>query len=296
MRFAATIVLLLLAATGDSFTIGALRRDGIVIPFAVFDGKRWSNNWPAPSPDPSIPINLISVPKRWWGSPGARETWDAWTGGAPKAVHVRQPDAVDVHCTRQIGLRTDYRPDEPPPPWTEQPYPKDGLAVSPPHPVEAVTILKPSDTDLLPVRTALTAAFNKAERETVSRFSHPVNTRTREELDPEIEAAYAHGSNPRVYYVESVRAYRLMGDCLVSFGTGWFAREGDTVRQLAMTVDLLPCDKYGATYMYPFGAMTLGGKTYWIAQFSGWDHERFVVVEIRSKDVYAVVNAWGGGC
>ena len=63
-----------------------------------------------------------------------------------------------------------------------------------------------------------------------------------------------------------------------------------------MTVDLLQCDKYGATYLYPFGAMTLAGKTYWLAQFSGWDHERFVVLEIKPNEVAAVVNAWGGGC
>jgi hypothetical protein len=282
--------------TTRAFAVGALRRDGIVIPFAVFDGKRWSKPWPLPSLDPSIPINVTSVPSRWWGSPGPRESWQAWTGSEPKTIRVRQPDAVDVHCTRQIGLRTDYRPAEPAPPWSEQPYPKDGIAISPPHPLEPIAILKPAEPELLPIREALKAAFDKAERETAGRFNHPVNQKTRESFDPEIEAAYAHGSDPRVYYVEATRAYRQLGGCTVAFGTGWFARDGDTFKPLAMTVDVLGCDKYGATYMYPFGVMTLAGKTYWLAQFSGWDHERFVVVEIRPKEVFAIVNAWGGGC
>ena len=98
------------------FTIGALRRDGIVVPFATFDGKSWSIRWPRPSLDVSIPINLTSVPSGWWGKPGPRDTWQAWTGSDPKTLRVRQPDGIDVHCTRQIGLRTDYRPDQPAPP------------------------------------------------------------------------------------------------------------------------------------------------------------------------------------
>lgn len=48
--------------------------------------------------------------------------------------------------------------------------------------------------------------------------------------------------------------------------------------------------------MLPFGVMRMNGQTYWLAQYSGWDHERFVVVEIKPKQVEAVVNAWGGGC
>lgn len=281
------------------FTVGALRRDGIIIPFAAFDGTRWSNRWPMPTRDPSVPINLISVPSRWWGPAGPRETWQVWTAATPpKTVRVTQPDIVDVHCTQQIGLRTDYRPAEPPPPWSEQPYPKDGIAVSPPQRLDRVTILQPAAPELLPLAPVLRDAFDKAERQTASSFQVPYSQRARERVDPGIEAAYAYGAEPRMYYVESSRVYRRLGEgtCGIGFGTGWFRRSGTAFAPLAMTVDELPCDKYGATYMYPFGTMTLGGRTYWIAQFSGWDHERFVVVETRPKGVEAVVNAWGGGC
>ena len=48
--------------------------------------------------------------------------------------------------------------------------------------------------------------------------------------------------------------------------------------------------------MLPLGVDAVGGKLYWLAQFSGWDHERYVVIEIKPKTVEAVVNAWGGSC
>jgi len=176
MRIAASILLLTvsLAADAPSFTVGALRRDGVVIPFAAYDGKRWVSRWPPPSRDESVPINLNSVPGRWWGPAGARESWQAWIVGEPREVpplKVVQPDVVDVHCTRQIGLRTDYRPAEVPPPPLEQPYPKDGLAVSPPQNVERVQILGPLSAELTAMQAILTETFNRAERETA--FSGP---------------------------------------------------------------------------------------------------------------------------
>ncbi len=280
-----------------SFTVGALRRDSVVIPFAMFDGTRWSDRWPSPQRNQPIPINLSSVPARWWGPAGPRETWQAWTPSGATTIHVLQPDQVDVHCTSQIGLRTDYRPAELPPPWREQPYPKDGLAISPPHPIDSVDLLQSGAPELLPLGPPLKRAFDKAERETASA-GHPFKAHVRESSPPEIEAAYAYGTNPRFYYIESVRTYRTLGgsDCVIGFGTGWFRRDGGSFTPLTMTVDALACDRYGATYMNPFGVITLGGKTYWLAQFSGWDHERFVVLELKPTEVVAVVNAWGGGC
>ena len=48
--------------------------------------------------------------------------------------------------------------------------------------------------------------------------------------------------------------------------------------------------------MLPLGAMRLDGRLFWLAQFSGWDQERFVVIEVKPKAVKAVLGVWGGGC
>jgi hypothetical protein len=284
------------------FGVGVLRRDGIVIPFATFDGKRWATSWPLPKLDLTVPTDLRAVPKSWWGPTPALETWEAWTG-APlsQALTVTGPDWVDVHCVRQVGLKTTYRPAEPAPPPTLQPYPKDGFAVSPPQPVEAIELLSPSAPELKAIAGELLSAFNKAERQVESDFGHPIRSRAREGKSPEIEAAYAYGEEPRVYYIEATRSYRRLGQPVgaceaVAFGTGWFAREHGKVQSLSTAVDLLRCDRYGASYMFPFGVLRLDGKVFWVAQFSGWDRERFVVVEIKAKTVEARINVFGGGC
>ena len=43
---------------GPAFTIGILRRDGIVVPFATFDGKEWRSDWPMPKEHVDVPIAL----------------------------------------------------------------------------------------------------------------------------------------------------------------------------------------------------------------------------------------------
>ena len=288
-------------AKPGAFGVGVLRRDGIIVPFAAYDGKRWADNWPLPYVDLEVPIALRDVPSKWWGPTGALAEWESWATQEPQRLRVVQPDWVDVHCTRQIGLRTDYKPDELPPPRTVQPYPKDGLVVSPPQTIERIAILSPDSPEVRAAMPAIRAAFNHAERLMENRYGHPVARRAREGRDPEVEAIDAGGKHPRIYHIEASRRYRLLGqtvdDCeAIAFGTGWFAADGTQVNSLFMVVDLLNCDKRGATYMLPLGAMRVRGTLYWLAQYSSWDNERYVVVEIKEKSVKAVVSAWGGSC
>jgi hypothetical protein len=291
------------AADSAAFAVGVLRRDGVIVPFAAFDGKRWSNPWPVPALDLTVPIGLGAVPSKWWGpTKRALESWQAVltpSSDAPRTVNVVQPDWVEAHCQRQIGLRTDYVPAAMAPPRTTQPYPKDGIAVSPPHTVEPVAIIPPLAPDAQGLTPALLDAFNRAERVVEDRYGHRVRRRARENTAPTIEAVYAFGDQSRIYYVEATRAYRELGQyscASLAFGTGWFVREGDQVRSLLTVVDLLNCDRAGASYMLPLGVIRIGSQVFWLAQFSGWDHERFAVLEIKAKTVEAVLSAWGGGC
>jgi hypothetical protein len=283
------------------FGAGVLRRDGVIIPFAAFDGKKWVATWSAPTrKDLTVPINLRSVPKSWWGPTGALETWQVWTQAGTRAATVVQPDWVDVHCVRQIGLRTDYRtPAATVPLRAEQPYPKDGLAISPAQPVEPIRILEPNGSEARSLIPAVFEAFNRGEREVEERFGHPFPRRSREGVEPDIEAVYAYGDAFRVYYVEATRRYRHLGssECsTLAFGTGWFTRIGNTVTTLEMAVDVLACTRPDASYMLPLGAMRIDNRLFWIAQFSGWNNERFAVIEIKPKTVEALVGVWGGGC
>ena len=282
----------------DAFSLAILRRDGAAIPFATFNGRTWRDTWPPAQINLTVPINLGSVPRDWWGPIGPHDAWDLWHAGAAVPLRVTQPDWVAVHCARRIALRTDYRGDVIPPD-TEQPYPKDGVAVYPPHRIEPIEVVSEDAPAARAVKAVLADGFNRAERETESHFSHPVGKRQREGIEPAIEAIYAFGELPQFLYVEAARSYPggSADECKAfAFATGWFVRDGDTVRQLLMAVDVLRCDRVGGSYMLPLGVIRTGGRTFWIAQFSGWHHERYVVIELKPKMVELMITTWGGGC
>jgi len=291
------------AAGGDGFAAAVLRRDGILLPFAAFDGKRWSHPWPAAqrAGDLMVPISLSAVPKSWWGPTPPLHEWQAFLPGGARALRVTQPDWVESHCGRHVGLRTDYQSTAPPPPRTAQPYPKDGLATSPPHSVEPIEIVPVTAVELRTLLPVLLTQFNEAERRVEQEYGHPITRRAREGILPTVEAVYAYGDSPRIYYVEAIRPYRRLGQTIdectaVGSGTGWFIREAAGVRSLTTVVDVLTCRRDAGSYMLPLGVLRLNDRLYWLAQFSGWDHERYVVVEIKKKSVEVVINTWGGVC
>ena len=285
-----------------AFAVGVMRRDGALLPIAAFDGKQWRVTWPGPALDLEVPITLTSVPKAWWGPTKALADWQVWTGAnEPRDVHVTQPDWVQAHCLRQIALRTDYKSSEPAPRQDDQPYPKDGLALSTPMAVQRIERLSSATVDAIGLPDAVRDAFNEAERDTVSRFNHQVGRAERESGKVTIEAVYTHGDALRVYYVEASRTYKKDGgrdnECRMSFGTGWFTSDdAGTFARIDMAVDLLPCNRYGASYMLPLGVIRAAGRLFWVVQYSGWDHERYLIAEIKAGKVEAAVVKAGGGC
>jgi hypothetical protein len=289
------------AAPSDRFMLGVLRRDGIVTPFAAFDGKHWRNDWPKPVPHvDDVPVTVRSVPRWWWGRPGPRETWRAWLASATQVeLHVTGAGAYDAQCLQQVGLRTDYHPSAPPPGPGARPYPKDGLAASPDAPIERIDVIP-----IPPIERPLEQAFLRAEA--LAAAGAPAGSlrdlvRRQGGAPPVvIEAAYAAGDlSSRIYYFEAVRRYeRRTGSCEgLSYGAGWFARDGNgPLRNLSFEVTTTTCDRAGALYMLPLGAMRADGHFYWIAQWSGWNTEQYDIVEIKPKDTEDALRVFGGGC
>jgi hypothetical protein len=293
-----------------SFTIGVLRRDALIVPFATYDGKRWQNYWPVPGNNADVPLNLRNVTKGWWGPVGLRETWQVWTPDSPpQIVRVRQPDWAPTYCQKQVGLRTDYQPRLRPPPPSASPYPKDGLAVSPPHPVETIEILGGGSPERDDVLEAIHARFTKLERDGLDtlRRAHASSPRQVSEPPSEkellsmppmvIEALYAHGMTHRTYFVEGAREYRKNGVCtVVALVRGMVARDSGKFSTEGISLGYSACDRASATYMLPLGVMKLQAGVYWIAQMSGWDRGDYTIIDItlhsRAKDQVTP----GGGC
>jgi hypothetical protein len=292
----------------QAFTVAVLRRDGVLIPIGNQRRGRWSKDWPEPGKPFDMPITLDDVPDEWWGDSTPVTTWTLWPLRGPgRQARATAPARYPAQCMPGFGFRTDYRSDEPVPPPTERPHPKDGLATSAHAPVEKIEILDERAPEWSDFQKRIAPAFAEVERDAVRRFSkwhHPATASERERIPVKIEQLYRaplRGAG-ELYYVEASRAYddpSQKDDCdAVTLVSGWVRpwRPADKVFELSAVVTL--CDRADASYVLPLGLIRLSGDRppVWILQVAGWDVEQYVAVATGRDSNRILVSAFGGSC
>lgn len=297
------------AADTPPFLLTALRRDGIVIPFAAFDGKAWKAPWPLDVEPRRRPATLADIPRDWWGKIEPPSELTAWVNGVRRGTihfHMGKPVALRVMCDTRLGIATDYRPAEPLPPASAQPYPKDGLAVSGDVPVEPIQIVPQQSPEWTAAAREMTADFDEAEERAAHTFTawkHPFSKVERRRFRPQIEAMYGSPMDEAgwtAYYIEAVRLYPpgpADGGCgLVTSAGGWMAVGPNGKRWFELRARITYCDREGVLYMLPLGLIKASGRTYWAYQMSGYGRESYVIAHPRPKDIGTEVQYPAGDC
>lgn len=285
-------------------SLAVLRRDGVMLPFASYDGS-WSVPWPLlPT---AIPIALTDVPKKWWGAPGPDARWTAWIDDDdPRPLMVRTPEVVRIFCERRLGVRTDYAGDPYDP--REPTTPKDGIALAgdaAPLPITRVSVNSPEARALV---AAITDAFNEEEKLASRRFTrwrHPYQDAQRKAYPIQLEAVYrAHERTTRgewdVTFVEAVRRFppgpKDEGCGLITFAHGWVRQASGKTPDVDIGARVTYCDREGVSFMQPFGRLHLENEAYWIYQLSSWRDEWYVVARLRPRESRPIVVVNGGAC
>jgi hypothetical protein len=286
--------------------LAVLRRDGIVFPFAAFRGNVWSAPWPGGLRDVELPINLASIPERWWG--GWRpESWRAWlTDGTNRDIRMLAPAQFRVHCAMRLGVRTDYRPADSLPVLPAEPFPKDGLAVTSGLAIEPVEIVKPTAQEWAALAVELLEPFNRvedAEAAAASEFSHwkhPFSRQNRRKLPVKIESWYRTRVQDTMFsYIEAVRRYppgpKDDGCGLETLFSGWVYHEkGKLVERTDLGARLMYCDRVNAMYMLPFGRFRVKDRVYWVAQYSGHESEWYGVTRLSGTRATPMTDYFAG--
>ena len=312
-RVAAVLALALAAAVPlvgqgrGAFGLGVLRRDGILIPFAAYNGRSWNANWPGPNANVVLPIALSDIPKSWWGAPGASARWAAWPfEDTPRPLTLVRPEQVQVFCGTQLGVKTDYKGDDFDP---RQPtVPKDGLAVAGGAtllPITRVSLLAPDARKMI---EAITDDFNREERLAIGRFTawvHPYGEDARKRYPIELEAFYRSYENTPTgqwvtNYIEAVRRFPAGPgdhDCgLITFVRGWVLEQAGRKPTIDLGARITYCDRADVSFMLPFGRLLIDREPYWVYQVSSWRDEIYGVSRVRPDEVRPVLAVAGGGC
>ena len=91
---------------------GVMRRDGVIVPFAMFDGDEWSMPWPVSVQNMELPITLDAMPEV-VGERGADCLEHSATGQPAVKVAPIAPLAILIGREKRVGLRTDFVSDQP---------------------------------------------------------------------------------------------------------------------------------------------------------------------------------------
>ncbi len=306
----ASLSLLARQATADTpFTLGVLRRDGIVSPFAAFDGRDWTAPWPVALRDLELPISVEAVPRRWWGKAGTPSEMTLWADGVKRGpVRLERPTPLQPMCSTRLALRTSYKSALPVPPPAERPYPKDGLVITGAQPIDTVEVLDASSPDWIPMALALIEPFARAEQETVRAFTewkHPLSRDQRAKVPLELETMYRapmERKGWRAVHVEAVKRYPPGPDdegCgPMTSVSAWVVVDPDGKQSIRpYRADVTYCERAGSSFVLPLGLIRTGGRHYWVYQVSGHRREYYVVANPRFADpVQSVVDYEAGIC
>ena len=289
------------------FLVAVLRRDGIVNPFAAFDGKNWSAPWPDDLRAAEIPLNLESAPEKWWGRAGRPEQMTVWVAGESRgALRLARPTVMRPMCQARLAVTSDYQSREPAPPPLVQPFPKDGLAISGGQHVDPIEVVARDDAARVRIGALLQAPVDSAEDMAVDAFTdwkHPVRRDERRKRPIQIEAMYrAPMDEPgwTAHYVEAVREYTPgpadAGCGLVTFASGWILTGPDGKSHAKLGARVTYCDRRGVIYMLPLGIFKVRGHAYWAYQLSGYGQEGYVISRPQPKVVMQEVFYSAGDC
>jgi hypothetical protein len=314
LRLGAALLLAALAAGGvraadrQKFTLAALRRDGVMIPFASFDGRNWALHWPDTDAVAPLPISRDDIPKKWWGPQGPDAPWTAWLlpDHKTRPLTLQKPVHAKVFCSGHPAIATDYRGGSID--LREPTVPKDGLAVAGEAKLQEIIQVSVFAPEAKRVVDVITEEFNLQEKLAAEHFtswSHPYWTEERKRYPIELEAFYRTTDTTsrgtwRTTYIEAVRRFPPrpsdQGCGLITYVRGWITEQEGKKPIINIGARVTYCDRAEVVFMLPFGRLVVDNEVYWVFQMSSWRNEVYTVARARADGVRPVVAVNGGSC
>jgi hypothetical protein len=298
------------------FAVGVVRHDGILIPFARFDGATWDRIWVEPGRKLAVPASLDAVPAAWFPPDGhVPDKWHLWLPDDARAtspfemrqarpITVQQPVRFEAACLTGAGLQTDYRdPEDRQQPASAHPRLNAGLALTVPTVRVDLTVeLEPASPLARWATEHATLPFHRAEDRHLENYDKserlpldPIATRrsTPVQWTKVLRLGTAQASD-RTYYLEGEVKYAPKS---VMVGYVWLQVSGDREASDAEVV-LTDEDRALALNRVLLGVVRVGDRRFWIFEKHQSDSESFEVVDASDlgKTPVSVLEIAAGGC
>jgi hypothetical protein len=293
-------VLLVAAAVGqvpaERLFVGLVQENGVLVPFARYDGVRWVNTWPAsvPRDEKNVPHSITQVPSAWIGGGRLPELWTLWLPiGTAHPIRVQRLTYSQTNCAEIWALMTDF--------------PKALNTLDGSCPLRTIGVALSTSQTLFPMTPAsgqalptalMEASFLELERKEARSYPGSWDLTTRGKYPIRVERAWEVNLNSgeAVYYIEAVRRYSnkpVASDCAnVAAFRGWIVRNQlQKERVLTSRVVLTDCDFKEAGFTTPIGVLELGERTFVVVQDSGWESQSYGILRLESNRMLRVIDA-----
>jgi hypothetical protein len=286
--------------------LGIVRTDGVLIPFAQFNGTAWVKAWPEADQFLDLKIqNWTQVPKAWLGqSTSFPKNWTFHPSkGGSKELKVGLPLSYDAHCGAGWGASTNF---EKLPKVDYNPYPKAGIVLSSPVEVRPVTVMDLSLS--AKYQTLVRQDFERREQAAVENVKPspeaefvsmhiPVKREERNKTGKYNLDIYALSSH--LVYFEASRHYFAKADEEYpdgSFMSGWIVTDSSGRMSLQKNSFNFSDDSNPSADYEFFGTFTMNGQTYAVAQKIYYEAESYSILRLTDGGFVEELDKYGGGC
>jgi hypothetical protein len=300
--------------TNDKFIVGIFRPDGVIVPFAQYAHRKWTNPWHRQQPDqqPDEPDTIADLSYPWYKS--AVRPLGEWhlltTAEGLQTVKISKSIQVCSHCQQVWGLLSDY----PNPQQSEKnECPRNlGIAFNDKKEARAMTQPTSASADWKQLVKFIGPEFERAEKAGLkgpAARHYLLQTPTpkrRAKIPLSILNLYRTrlaGKDRSILYFEVSKEYPRPSEANdagcdnISLLGAWVLRDGKkNLTLLASQFSPTDCDMKEGGLTRPFGILQLDGKTFAIAEEDSYEGESYVILEIRKKDVHRVLETYAGSC
>lgn len=284
-----------------------VRSDGLLIPFAQFDGSSWKTCWPEAGSETALELRTLSdIPSSWLGRLKSFPLrWKL------SSIHLNVSPLRPLRPIKAIsysqsiwGVTTDYSPVvkiE-----SEWPYPKAGLAFSGTIEVPLPMSVDPDGEGAKPLTAFIRETFliqeerlvrkNPAEAEygEVTGENIPIDLELRIKNPVAIHALTKVGECS--YYFECSRVYPSRGHPTWPYKlamNGWI--DGDRGHFHLIESNIADGRPTASAQAYKvLGQIVAGGHLYAIAVMEFYEWERFVILRVKKKSLEIVCSMEAG--
>lgn len=307
--------------TPNTFWIGLLRADGIIIPIAQYHDGNWSNSWPTPVEisvnELHLPLNKISdIPEAWLGyRASVANTWYFFSvNGDFKKINLLKPAVYETYDVANWGLLSNYSEK------SIEPDKRIGIVLDSMDFVDRVdhwakieqnsknyqTIIKflePFFTSLETEKISEASTEQTVEDKRLAYTRHPIAEEERENERMTIDKLYCCKS-PKgryLYYYEVRKEYEGIdstgAECeSITFMNGWINMPKDEEYIILDTnMYLTDCDFQEPTSHFPLSVLIINESAFAIVENKHYEVENYSILKIGNSDVQILITTEGGG-